>query len=460
VNFSEVEREVSRFELLKTLILETCHDKNAIRAFLLADLKFVLLRLGFSERTIEADSAVISMLFLSLVLEGGQTWELAQNISSWEKLGAAQKNGMGKIAEECVMGILKLPPYHDRFVLISGIQQCGEEVSSLTLKELSSVFYKFAELVIYFDPNVSFGEKIDLLKNIDILIQRDYQIHDNKLVDQVSSNKQNDKSAFQEFDRLIGMKNVKDEVANLENFLKIQKIRMERGLLKVPVSLHAVFCGPPGTGKTSIARLLGSLYRELGFLEKGHVIEIDRSGLVAGYIGQTSLKVEAIINSALDGVLFIDEAYTLKPENSPNDFGQEAIDILLKRMEDCRDRLVVIVAGYSDEMQRFIESNPGLKSRFNRFFYFDHYAPEELAQIFEKFSTDSGFNLTIDAKEKLFMLLNELYADRDKTFGNGRLVRNIFEKSIERQSNRLVNESQLTDEALNTIIATDIYTGC
>ncbi len=264
--------------------------------------------------------------------------------------------------------------------------------------------------------------------------------------------------ALAELHDLVGMDNIKEEVTTLANFLKVQKIRAERGLAKTPVSLHAVFCGPPGTGKTTVARLIGRIFQGLGFLVKGNLVETDRSGMVAGYIGQTAKKVDELVTAALDGVLFIDEAYALVPAESGRDFGQEAIDILLKRMEDYRDRLVVVVAGYTDEMGQFIDSNPGLKSRFNRYFYFNDYKPDELLAIFEKMAGKSHFKLIPEAQAKLLRLFEALYDNRDKNFGNARMVRNLFEKSIERQANRLAVLSDFTDEVLTTLIPSDIPT--
>ena len=191
---------------------------------------------------------------------------------------------------------------------------------------------------------------------------------------------------YQELDDLIGLGSVKKEVRSLANFVKLQKQREAQGLKTAKVSYHLVFYGSPGTGKTTVARIIGRIYKDLGVLKKGHTVETDRGGLVAKYMGQTALKTDTVIQQALDGVLFIDEAYSLVPEGgNGSDYGQEAIATLLKRMEDYRDRLVVIIAGYKDEMQRFIDSNPGLQSRFNRYIDFPDYSGKELTEIFKMY---------------------------------------------------------------------------
>ncbi len=261
---------------------------------------------------------------------------------------------------------------------------------------------------------------------------------------------------LQELNNLIGLKHLKDEVRTYINFLQIQKLREQQGLGRSYVTLHSVFCGSPGTGKTTVARLMGQIYQQLGILKRGHLVETDRSGMVAGYVGQTAEKVNKLVEEALDGVLFIDEAYSLKPEESEKDFGQEAIDTLVKRMEDYRERFVVIVAGYGEEMERFINSNPGLKSRFNRYFHFQDYTPQELLAIFDSICHQNNYELTAESKEKLLVELTQLYSQRDKSFGNGRLVRNLFEKTIEKQANRLVTLPNLNRELIKQILPKDI----
>lgn len=258
-----------------------------------------------------------------------------------------------------------------------------------------------------------------------------------------------------ELHELIGLENIKKNVEDLTNFLKIQKIRQEKGLKTANNSLHAVFMGPPGTGKTTVARMLGRIYKHLGYLEKGHLVETDRAGLVAGYVGQTAIKTDEIITAAIGGVLFIDEAYSLT-SGGFNDFGKEAIETLLKRMEDHRKNLVIVVAGYPDEMEIFIQSNPGLQSRFNRYFEFDHFAADELLDIFRLIAKKGDFKLTSDAEEKLLEILERIYKKRHRGFGNARTVRNLFEKIIERQANRIVKITPLTDEILITLTEEDI----
>ena len=258
-----------------------------------------------------------------------------------------------------------------------------------------------------------------------------------------------------ELEGLTGLKEIKQDIDSLMKYLRIEKMRKERGISGTSMSLHAVFSGPPGTGKTTVARLLGKIYRSLGLLQKGHVVEVDRSGLVAEYIGQTAIKTNKVIDSALDGILFIDEAYALNPPDGGRDFGKEAIDTILKRMEDDRDRLVVVVAGYTDEMGQFIASNPGLTSRFTRSFKFVDYKPEELLEIFTKIAASSGYNIKSDANEYLNRYFTHIYESRTKTFGNARKVRNIWEEIVRMQSTRLAEQQEVTDSDLVTITVED-----
>jgi SpoVK/Ycf46/Vps4 family AAA+-type ATPase len=264
------------------------------------------------------------------------------------------------------------------------------------------------------------------------------------------------KAALRELTDLIGLDQVKREIETLANLVRVQKMRQAYGLATPPLSLHLVFTGNPGTGKTTVARLIGRIYKSLGVLTSGHVIEVDRGGLVAGYVGQTAIKTTEIIEKALDGVLFIDEAYALARADSPNDFGQEAIDTLLKAMEDNRDRLVVIVAGYVNPMKSFIESNPGLRSRFNKYVEFPDYTPDDLARIFEKLVNENNYLLNSDAEAEMRRTLKREFTEAGGRSANARLVRNVFEVALQRQANRVAQMPSPTKADLQTIIAEDV----
>ena len=261
---------------------------------------------------------------------------------------------------------------------------------------------------------------------------------------------------MEELNGLTGMESVKKEVANLVNLLKICRIRQSKGLQVPPTTNHLVFLGNPGTGKTTVARILSKIYHGLGVLSKGHLVEVDRSGLVAGYMGQTGEKVMEVVEKAKGGVLFIDEAYALAANKQDGDFGQEAIDILNKAMEDFRDDLIVIAAGYHDEMQEFLDANPGLRSRFNRTIEFPNYTAEELVEIICNRAAKLDYNFEPEALEFIKNKFNQVLSFPPENFGNARSVRNYLNNAINNQANRLVSETNLQEDELMTIKVEDL----
>lgn len=259
-----------------------------------------------------------------------------------------------------------------------------------------------------------------------------------------------------ELDSLCGLDQVKKDVKSLINLVKVRKLREENDLPVPPMSLHLVFMGNPGTGKTTVARLLAKIYHAIGVLSKGQLVEVDRSGLVAGFVGQTAIKTGEAVQKALGGVLFIDEAYALVNQENGNDFGHEAIEVLLKNMEDHRKDLIVIAAGYTELMEKFIHSNPGLESRFNKFFFFEDYNGAQLMEIFRSMCSKNGYVLAQDAIEWAEKDFEDLYRNRDENFGNARDVRNLFEKAVARQSDRVAQLEAPTKEQLMQLQICDL----
>ena len=263
-------------------------------------------------------------------------------------------------------------------------------------------------------------------------------------------------SLIDELNSMVGLDEVKYEVTSLMNLFRMKSLREKMGMDMPPLSKHLVFSGNPGTGKTTVARLLAKIYNQIGVLSKGHLVEVDRSGLVGGYVGQTAIKTGDVIKRALGGVLFIDEAYSLTPEGSVNDYGAEAIDTIVKAMEDNRDDLVVIVAGYPELMQRFLSSNPGLKSRFNKFISFRDYTADELTQIFRIFCRNSGYRASLPAIDYVHEHFIERCNLKEENFTNAREVRNLFEFALSRQANRVVIISAPTQDDLTLLTKADV----
>lgn len=261
---------------------------------------------------------------------------------------------------------------------------------------------------------------------------------------------------LEQLDSLCGLEKVKADVKSLINLVKVRSMRREAGLPVPPMSLHLVFLGNPGTGKTTVARLLAQIYHVIGVLPKGQLVEVDRSGLVAGFVGQTALKTQEVVQKAMGGVLFIDEAYALVNQENGNDFGREAIEVLLKNMEDHRDELIVIVAGYAGLMEKFIHSNPGLESRFNKYLYFEDYNAGQLYDIFSSMCKKNGYTLSQEGEAWVRRDLEELFANRDENFGNARDVRNLFEKAVSRQADRVAALESPTREQLMELLPQDL----
>lgn len=272
----------------------------------------------------------------------------------------------------------------------------------------------------------------------------------------ISLKEEDIESILAELNALIGLDSVKEDVNTIVNLLRIQKLRKERGMKQPDVSKHLVFSGNPGTGKTTVARMLGKIYAALGVLDGGQLVEVDRSGLVSGYVGQTAMKTKDVIESALGGILFIDEAYSLTAGRGEGDFGQEAVDTLLKGMEDHRDELIVIVAGYPALMQEFLESNPGLRSRFNKFIEFEDYTAEQEVEILNGMAAKQEYILTEDAKQGAKDFFEDRIAARLASYANARDARNYFEKAVANQAGRVVKIENIDDETLKTIEQEDL----
>ena len=333
----------------------------------------------------------------------------------------------------------------DEFKMPAFLNQVNSDLS----KKYMVILYRCASVIAKADGQITEAESGWLSQ-----IVKQVGIKDEEVKSPIELPDSDDRKPIQELETLIGLDSVKRDVVSLANFIKMKQMREAKGLKAPSISYHCVFTGNPGTGKTTVARILAGIFKELGILRSGHLVETDRSGLVAEYVGQTAIKTNKIIDTALDGVLFVDEAYTLV--GGQNDYGKEAIATLLKRMEDDRDRLIVILAGYSNEMEDFINSNPGLRSRFNRYIYFPDYSASELFQIFNLNVSKNEYVITDEAEDFIKTKLDKVVKNKQKDFGNARYIRNYFEMAIEHQANRLAMEVDLTAEKLSELTIDDV----
>jgi stage V sporulation protein K len=366
------------------------------------------------------------------------------------------------IRNECLRFLMSQPSAIDAN---ETIMQLGRMYYEAGIEDFNSWFRLLAQDVVDSGYSGSYRD----FSIVFVELQEGYAAaHGNRQADTSRSSQGSDDNGtlsrlLAKFDSLTGLETVKKELGTLVSSIKVDSMRREHGLRVARRSLHIVFEGNPGTGKTTTARLVAQIYKELGVLRKGQLICTDRAAMVAGYVGQTASQVDTIVQSALGGVLFIDEAYSLAPPYAGNDFGLEAIQQLLLMMENHRDDLAVIVAGYPEEMKRFINANPGLSSRFTKVLNFADYSPEQLLQIFERMCRENDYGFRARAAAKLLHLFSSLYVERDKNFGNARLARNLFEKATTNLANRVVQSGssdraslmEITEEDIDSVTTTE-----
>lgn len=376
-------------------------------------------------------------------------------------------NSLGQVKEtsRLIMQIYKM--LGQEFLACDG----NGQTESYALKLLCDNMQEYIDKTFIETANLAFGQLAEkdniVAKSLDFTIPASPAVSNTETKNSAeqTEEKQEEKEPektldelLEELNVLIGLDKVKEDVKSLINLVKIRNIRKERGMDSPDMSLHMVFSGNPGTGKTTIARLLAQIYKAMGLLSKGHLVEVDRSGLVGGYVGQTALKVQEVVNKALGGVLFIDEAYSLTVNRGATDYGFEAVDTLLKFMEDNRDDLIVIVAGYPVPMEEFLNSNPGLKSRFNKYLHFEDYTPEELIGILKLNAKKADLVLSEEAEKFAMDFFTKRCENRPENYANGRDVRNFFEKALINQANRLASLEKIEDSQLTTLEVSDFNT--
>lgn len=341
------------------------------------------------------------------------------------------------VSEDCAK-LLYVDIKELAFTLIAIDEDRDEEEIQVLTEEMNTL-----ETALYPKPATTINNSHDPRKSRDI---SDSNETINKSLNELTD----------ELESLIGLAGVKQNVLTLLNMIRVNEMRQELGMKATPVTHHLVFTGNPGTSKTTVARLLAEIYRELGVLSKGHLVEVSRHSLVGGYVGQTAIKTQKVIEESIGGILFIDEAYSLAKTDSGIDYGSEAIETLLKAMEDNRRDFVVIAAGYPHEMSNFINSNPGLKSRFTKYIKFDDYNIDELFKIFISYVTHNGYSLSNSAEEEITNIIRSIYNQRGKNFGNARAMRTLFESILQNHSNRVIAFDKPTEEQLQSLTLDDM----
>lgn len=336
-------------------------------------------------------------------------------------------------------------------ILVDTYKLMGQQLLAVLKEADAKAVNRMSQYILMLETflkeyGVFYTNNMKVVKAKPFVSQKSADLDDSTTVDKI----------LEELNALVGLDNVKQEISGLVDLLRVQKMREDMGMKTADISKHMVFFGNPGTGKTTVARMLAKIFRSLGVLNSGHLVEVDRGGLVCGYVGQTAIKTQEVIDKAMDGVLFIDEAYTLNVGKGENDFGQEAVDTLLKAMEDNRDRLIVIVAGYDEPMEEFLDSNPGLKSRFNKYIHFNDYTPDQLMNILEGMCKSKDYTLSAGAKQASLKYFLERTQAREDNFANAREVRNFLEKAITNHATRVVKIENPDKEVLCTLLPQDV----